>query len=235
MQIFILNPVGSYIKAFFISILCIIIAIVTIVVSPVDRKGKITHYLSKIFGGGILLIAGVKVEVEGKENLDAYENYIFISNHLSYFDIPILMKAIPNNVRFIYKDSLTKIPILGWGMYLGKYIPINRDNVRDAMKSLKKAAQRISNGISVAIFPEGTRSMDGTPGEFKRGMFVLADEAKVPLVPTTIIGSNKIMPRGKFQIKSGNVKVVFSKPVDYKKEKSFLNEIREEIVKSLNG
>ncbi|MBK8549873.1 MAG: 1-acyl-sn-glycerol-3-phosphate acyltransferase [Ignavibacteria bacterium] len=221
---------SSYIKAFFISIHCIIIAILTIIVSPFDRKGKITHYLSKVFGGGILLIAGVKVSVEGIEKLNAKDNYIFISNHLSYFDIPILMKAIPNNVRFIYKDSLTKIPILGWGMYLGKYIPINRDNVREAMKSLKKAAEKIVNGISVVIFPEGTRSMDGTPGDFKRGMFVLADEAKVPLVPTTIIGSNKIMPRGKFQIKSGSVKVVFQNLLIIKKEKNFLEEIRQKIL-----
>ncbi len=117
-------------------------------------------YFSKFFGGGILLIAGVKVIVEGIEKLDADDNYIFISNHLSYFDIPILMLAIPNNVRFIYKDSLTKIPILGWGMYLGKYIPINRDNMRDAMKALKNASKKITNGISVAIFPEGTRSFD---------------------------------------------------------------------------
>jgi len=226
--------VSSYIKAFFISIHCIIVAIITIIVSPIDRKGKITHLLSKYFGGGILMIAGVKVEVEGIEKLDPKANYIFVSNHLSYFDIPILMKAIPNNVRFIYKDSLTKIPILGWGMYLGKYIPINRDNVREAMKSLKEAAIKILNGISVVIFPEGTRSMDGTLGEFKRGMFVLADEAKVPLVPTAILGSNAIMPRGKFQIKSGKVKVLFSEPVDYKKSKEFLEEIKKRIADQLS-
>ena len=225
----------SYIKAFFISIHCIIVAVLTILVSPIDRKGKITHYLSKYFGGGILLIAGVKVETVGLEKINAEDNYIFISNHLSYFDIPILMKAIPNNVRFIYKDSLTKIPVLGWGMYLGKYIPINRDNVREAMKSLKKAAERIKNGISVVIFPEGTRSMDGTLGEFKRGIFVMADEAKVPLVPTTIIGSNSIMPRGKFQIRSGKVKVVFSNPVEYRKDKNLIEEIKSEISNSLIG
>ena len=222
----------TYIKAFFISIHCVIIAILTILVSPVDRRGKITHYLSKLFGGGILFIAGVKVTVEGKELLNKNENYIFISNHQSFFDIPILMKAIPNNVRFIYKDSLTKIPILGWGMYLGGYIPINRENVRDAMKSLKKAAEKIANGISVTIFPEGTRSEDGKPGEFKRGMFVMADEAKVPLVPTTILGSINILPRNKFQIKSGTVKVIFDKPVVYKKDKNFLDEIRNVILKN---
>ncbi|MBL8006385.1 MAG: 1-acyl-sn-glycerol-3-phosphate acyltransferase [Ignavibacteria bacterium] len=198
--------------------------------SVFDRKGKITHYLSKLFGGGILFIAGVKVITEGRDLLDSESNYIFISNHLSYFDIPILMKAIPNNVRFIYKDTLTKIPVLGWGMYLGGYIPINRENVREAMKSLKKAALRIINGISVVIFPEGTRSPDGITGEFKRGMFVLADEAKVSLVPTTINGSEKILPKDKFKIRSGTVRVIFSKPLKYRKEKTFLEEIRNIIV-----
>lgn len=143
------------------------------------------------------------------------------------------MKAIPNNVRFIYKDSLTKIPILGWGMYLGGYIPISRENIRDAMKSLKAAAVKIINGISVVIFPEGTRSYDGIPGEFKRGMFVLAEESKVPLVPTTITGSEKIMPRGKFEIRSGDVHVNFSSPVDYRKDKELLDEIRNIIVEQL--
>ncbi len=224
----------TYIKAFFISIHCVIIAILTILVSPLDRKGKITHYLSKIFGGVILFIAGVKVKTEGIELLDNNRNYIFISNHASYFDIPVLMKAIPNNVRFIYKDSLTKIPILGWGMYLGGYLPISRDNIRDAMKSLKEAAKKVLKGISVVIFPEGTRSYDGKPGEFKRGMFVLADEAKVPLVPVAIIGSEKILPRNRFKINSGTVKVVFNKPVEYKKDKDFLDEIRNTIVQNIS-
>lgn len=225
----------TYIKAFFISLYCILIAILTILFSPIDRNGRLTHHLSKAFGKGILWIAGVKVNVEGIEKLNKNDNYIFISNHLSYFDIPILMFAIPNKVRFIYKDSLTKIPILGWGMYLGGYIPINRENVRKAMKSLREAAKRIINGISVVIFPEGTRSHNGVLGEFKRGMFVLADEAKVPLVSTAIVGSDKILSRGKFKIKSGTVKVIFDKPVQYKKDKNFLDEIRNSIANSLRS
>jgi 1-acyl-sn-glycerol-3-phosphate acyltransferase len=224
----------TYIKAFFISIHCIIISLLTIIVSPFDRKGKITHYLSKIFGGGILFFAGVKVITEGRELLNTEEKYIFISNHLSYFDIPILMKAIPNNVRFIYKDSLTKIPILGWGMYLGGYIPINRENVRDAMKSLKKAAERIKSGISVTIFPEGTRSENGKTGEFRRGTFVMADEAKVDLVPTAISGSDGILPKNKFEIKPGTVKVKFSNPVKYRKDKNLLEEIKKIIIENIS-
>lgn len=219
----------TYVKAIIISVHCLIIAVLTILVFPIDSKGKITHFLSKLFGNGILIIAGVKVSTEGTENLDKSGTYIFVSNHQSYFDIPVLMHSIPNNVRFIYKDSLSKIPILGWGMYLGQYIPISRENVRDAMKSLKKAAEKIRKGISVAIFPEGTRSYDGKTGEFKRGMFVLADEARVNLVPTAIDGTYSIMPRGKFRIVPGKVKVTFAEPIPYSGDKALPEEIRNRI------
>ncbi len=224
----------TYVKALFISLLCIFIAVLTILVSPIDRKGKITHLLSKVFGNGILMIAGVKVSTYGAERLDKSKSYIFVSNHQSYFDIPVLMHSIPNNVRFVYRENLTKIPILGWGMYLGQYIPINRENVREAMKSLKKAAEKVRRGISVAIFPEGTRSYDGSLGDFKRGMFVLADEAKVELVPTAIDGSYMIMPRTKFRIQPGNVKVTFGEPVAYGKDKFMLENIKNQIQSMLD-
>jgi 1-acyl-sn-glycerol-3-phosphate acyltransferase len=176
----------------------------------------------------------VKVSTVGTENLDKSGTYIFVSNHQSYFDIPVLMHSIPNNVRFIYRENLTRIPILGWGMYLGQYIPINRENVREAMRSLKKAAEKVKRGISVAIFPEGTRSFDGSLGEFKRGMFVLADEARVELVPTAISGSVSIMPRDKFRISSGKVSVMFGKPIPYSQDKQLLNRIRTQVSEMLN-
>jgi 1-acyl-sn-glycerol-3-phosphate acyltransferase len=119
--------------------------------------------------------------------------------------------------------------------YLGQYIPINRENVREAMKSLKKAAEKVKRGISVAIFPEGTRSFDGSLGEFKRGMFVISDEAKVELVPTAINGSYSIMPRNKFRIQSGNVKVTFGEPVPYSKDKVLLENIKQQILSMLEN
>ncbi|MFC2093285.1 lysophospholipid acyltransferase family protein [Bacteroidota bacterium] len=219
----------TYIKAFFIALFSIIIATLVIIFSPFDYRGKITFIFSKIFSKGILLIAGVRVSIYGKELLDKKENYIFISNHQSYFDIPVLMQAVPNNLRFIYRSSLTRIPIFGWGMYLSGYIPINRENPREAIKSLRKASEKIKKGISVVVFPEGTRSSDGELGVFKRGMFVFAEEANVKLVPTSITGSNNILPRNKFNISSGKVNVVFNKPIEYSKDKNFVNEIKETI------
>lgn len=219
----------TYIKAFFIALFSIIIATLVIIFSPFDYRGKITFVFSKIFSKGILLIAGVRVYIHGKDLLNKKENYIFISNHQSYFDIPVLMQAVPNNIRFIYRSSLTRIPIFGWGMYLSGYIPINRENPREAIKSLRKASEKIKKGISVVVFPEGTRSSDGELGIFKRGMFVFAEEANVRLVPTSITGSYNILPRNKFRISSGRVNVVFGKPIDYNKDKNFVNEIKETV------
>ena len=219
----------TYVKSFLIAIHAILIAVLTIIVGPFDSRGKAVHILSKVFSKWILFIAGVKLKIEGKENLDKHANYIFISNHQSYFDIPVLMQAIPNVVRFIYKDTITKIPIFGWGMYLGGYIPISRENPREAIKSLKYAAERVNKGISVVIFPEGTRSTDCTLGDFKRGAFMLADFAKVQLVPVAISGSIDIMSRTKFKIKSGDVTVKFANPVEYSKDKDLLERIKTKI------
>jgi len=217
----------TYIKIFLIVIDCIIIAILTIIVSPFDPKGKIVLQLSKLFSKFILFISGIKIELTGFESLNPFETYIIVSNHLSLFDIPILMQCIPNNLRFIYKKSLTKIPIFGWAMYLGKYIPIDRKDGRSALKSLRQAAKYIRKGISVSIFPEGTRSKDGTMGEFKKGTFVLADEAMVKIVPVTIIGTNKLMSKNKLEINPGSAKVIIHNPLEFKKDKNFLNEIQE--------
>jgi 1-acyl-sn-glycerol-3-phosphate acyltransferase len=122
---------------------------------------------------------------------------------------------------------LTNIPIFGWAMYLGKYISIDRKDGRSALKSLRKAVKYIKKGISVSIFPEGTRSKDGKLGDFRKGAFVLADEAMVKIVPVTILGTNKLMSKNKLKINPGTAKVIIHKPLEFKKDKNFLNEIRE--------
>ena len=224
----------TYIRAILIAIHALFIAILAIILSPFDTSGGTLHRpLPKLFSYVILFILGVRLTVYGRELLDKKASYIFVTNHQSYVDIPVLMKAIPNTIRFVYKKQLSKIPIFGWGMYLSGYIPIDRENVRTAITSLKKAAKKIKNGISVVIFPEGTRSTDGSLGEFKRGMFVLADEAKVDIVPVTIDGTYKIVPRGKFKLRSGHVTVTIDKPIPYRKDPNLLEEIRSKIEKNL--
>lgn len=225
----------TYIRAILVAIYAVFIAILAILISPFDSRGGTLHRpLPKMFSTVILFILGVKLTVKGSEFLDKDAAYIFVTNHQSYVDIPVLMKAIPNNIRFVYKKQLSRIPIFGWGMYLSDYIPIDRENVRTALVSLKKAAEKVRNGLSVVIFPEGTRSTDGSLGDFKRGMFVLADEAKVPIVPVTIDGTNNIIPRGKFKLRSGHVTITFDKPIPYRKDPNLLEEIKNIIDKNLD-
>ncbi len=225
----------SYIKVFLIAIHAILIALITIVSFPFDYRGKITFFLTKTFSKTTLAVSGVKLKVEGKEFLNKYDSYIFVINHQSMFDIPILMQATPSNIRFIYKKSLTQIPIFGWAMYLSGYIPIDRDDARIAMKTLKDSAKKLINGISLVIFPEGTRSEEGTLGEFKRGTFILAEGSNAKIVIGTIIDSHKILSKGKLHINGGKVKVIFHEPMEYKKDKGFLQEIRDIVQNDLQN
>ena len=105
------------------------------------------------------------------------------------------MVSLPKNIRFIYKKSLTNIPIFGWSLYFGGYVPIDRKNARSAIESLKKAVKKFKKSISIAIFPEGTRSVTGETGEFKKGIFMLAELAEVDIIPVSIIGTNLILKK----------------------------------------
>ena len=207
-----------------------VISVITIFASFLDYKGKVLLALYKIFSKGILLSSGVKLECIGKEKINKKESYLYISNHMSYFDIPVLMQALPSNIRFVYKKSITKIPVFGWAMYLAKYIPIDRKNARNALKSLKDASRLIKKNISVVMFPEGTRSTDGVIHEFKKGMTIISEETGCRLVPVTIIGTFDILPKNTLKIKPGKVKVIIDNPVDFTRDRTLLNILRNTIV-----
>jgi 1-acyl-sn-glycerol-3-phosphate acyltransferase len=179
-------------------------------------------------------VSGVKLEVIGSEKIDPKRNYIYVSNHLSYFDIPVFMQASPTDYRFIYKSSINYVPFFGWSLYLGGYIPINRNNVRKAIKSLQKGVKKVNKGYSLIIFPEGTRSRTGEINKFKKGIFYLAQHSKAKIVPVTIIGTNKIMPPDSFRINSGYVKVVFADPLDFEEGNEFLEKLKSIINSNYN-
>ncbi len=187
----------------------------------------------KVWTNIVLFIYGIKVKVYGAENIDPKKGKIYISNHASYMDIFVQLAKLPDNVRMIYKKEINRIPVLGWAMYCAGFVSLNRDKIRDAMKSLDKAAQRVKKGLSVVIYPEGTRTTDGKVGEFKRGMFFLADKAQSDIIPVSLNGTYEIMPLGSSKVKSGIVNMVIGKPVQYRKDKELLNEIRETVIKNL--
>ncbi len=184
------------------------------IISPNRKKIDYFYNTAMKWGRSILRIAGVKLEIFGLENVNPNENYVFVSNHSSLFDIPVLQYALPCNFRIVYKRELEKIPFFGYVLIKSPYIGIVREDGKDAMKGMKQAIEDFQKGASVLLFPEGTRSKDGNLQEFKRGAFMLASKSQKPIVPVTIIGTNSIMPKGKYKFVEGVVKVIIHKPIN---------------------
>ena len=170
----------------------------------------------------ILFFSGAEVTVKGGENLDISKSYIFLSNHQSFLDIPILFRSIPINLHFMGKSELKKMPFIGWFMKSVGMVFVNRKDRAESIKSLQEAGHMIRNGKSLMIFPEGTRSKDDKIGEFKRGSFFIAKEAEVPIVPVYVRNARLVWPVSSFKFKSGPVEIIIGKPVEplYFKDKS---------------
>jgi 1-acyl-sn-glycerol-3-phosphate acyltransferase len=215
------------------AIFAIIIALLTLIFSPVDFKGRVSNLLLKIWTNFTLFLYGVKVVVAGSENVSSSSGKVYISNHSSYLDIFVLLAKVPDNIRMIYKRELTRMPLIGWAMLSAGFVPIDRRNARSAMGSLDKAAKKMKRGISFLIFPEGTRSKDGNVGEFKRGLFVLTEKAEADIIPLSVSGTSSLMPRDSLKIKPGTVNLVIGEPMKFSKDKEFLNKIRDTVISNL--
>ena len=203
----------SYIKIFFIIIHATICSIFALLFS-LDRSFFLYYKLSKVFSKGIFLISGIKLSISGLENFDHKKIYVFVSNHSSQYDIPSLQYSIPIPISIVFKKELSKIPFFGWQLRTGPYVMIDRTNTESALKSIEKAKKRmIEKGLSPLVFAEGTRSKTGEVQTFKRGAFYLASKVGFPIVPVSVSGASKILPKGKFKIKSGTIYVHFDKPI----------------------
>ena len=158
-------------------------------------------------------LAGVRVRVQGQEQIDLEQTYIFAGNHVSQFDIFAFQGYFPHDFRWIAKQELFRIPVFGQALHRIGNIPIDRSRGRQAMKSLDEAGKRIAAGSSVLIFPEGTRSPDGRLREFKTGAVLLALKAGVPVVPVGFNGSYEVLPKGGLLPKSGEIVIRIGAPI----------------------
>ena len=192
----------------------LVMGTLVIVLSVFVRSGNPLHKIARFWGKSILVGSRIKVSVKGLSNIDLAGPYIYMPNHQSNFDIPVLLGHLPVQFRWLAKMELFKIPILGRAMRKAGYISIDRYDRESAFKSLDVAAKKIKSGISVLIFPEGTRSRDGKIRPFKKGGFVLAIDSGVPIVPIVIKGTFAIMNKGKFRVNSGHVSMIVHKPID---------------------
>lgn len=177
-----------------------------------DRSGSLSRAIAGWWGRSLLWLLGVEVLVEGSGNAPTGAA-VFAANHTSALDIPILFSHLPADFRILHKRSMYFMPILGLYLYFGGHIGIDRGNPFRAKRSLHRAAERIRSGTSVAVFPEGTRSPDAGVQTFKRGSFLLALEAGVPVVPVSLVGIKRLAPGGLLRMKPGQVRMVIHQPV----------------------
>ncbi len=178
----------------------------------VDRSGCWPRRIAGAWGRTLLRLLGVRVVVRGVENLP-HGPALYAANHGSALDIPIVFGHLPVDFRIIHKRSLYVWPILGQFLYLGGHIGVDRSHPFKAKKSLEQAADRIRGGTSVTVFPEGTRSRQESLRPFKRGSFLLAIQAAVPVVPVSLGGVASLVPRGLLSVLPGTVTLTLHPPV----------------------
>ncbi|MBW2245759.1 MAG: 1-acyl-sn-glycerol-3-phosphate acyltransferase [Deltaproteobacteria bacterium] len=177
--------------------------------------------MAKICAKCILAVSNIKVTVKGLSNLNRTGSCIYMPNHVSNFDIPVLQAYLPVQFKWLAKAELFKIPIFGYAMKRAGYISINRFDRKAAIQSLNKASEIIRNGTSVIIFPEGTRSQNQHVQSFKKGGFILAVDSGVPIIPVIIHGTWTIMQKKHILVRPGNVVLEIKKPIntsDYTRE-----------------
>ena len=180
---------------------------------------------------------GIRVRIEGRENIPPGESCIFLSNHVSNLDPPILLPSLPGMSSVFLKKSLMKIPLLGIAMRMGKYVPVSRGHSREeAEKSVAIAADALRSGLHIFIFPEGTRSPDGNLLPFKKGAFFLAADTGAPMVPMVISGTAQMMCKGSFKLIPGEAVVRFLpalRPANYASREDLMDAVRLEMQAAL--
>jgi 1-acyl-sn-glycerol-3-phosphate acyltransferase len=186
-------------------------------------------------GAGVRL-AGVRAQAVGVENLNRDRTYVFMSNHASNIDPPLLLPIIPGRTSVLVKRELFKIPILGRAMRMGALVPVDRGNRDAGIAAVTKAEDVVKQGIHMTIYVEGHRSYDGKLLPFKKGPFYLAEDCKIPVVPITIAGTHHAMPKGRFAIKPTLVTVTFHSPIepaDFGSREALMEKVRVAIESAL--
>ena len=195
-----------------ITLYTIVLGAASIVSSLFDRRGYFAHRCARAWSRLILITTGVRVTVEGLDRITPGTTYVFVSNHQSIYDTPVVFASLPYQLRIIAKESLAKFPVLGWHLKRGGHLFVDRRHP-DRAGILKRWRALVSEGLSLIIYAEGTRSTDGHVSRFKAGSFMLAIEAQLPIVPVAIIGTRQVMPKGRLRTEPADVTLVVHAPI----------------------
>lgn len=200
-----------------LSVITIVVAVLTMILSPILPNCDISYLPARWWGRVICYVFLVKVKIHGIEKLNPNISSLIVANHQSIFDIFVIYGWLPHIFKWIMKAELRKIPFIGPACAAAGHIFIDRSNPIAAKKCLDVAEQQLKNGVSVVIFPEGTRTKNGKLGTFKKGAFRLATDLSLPIVPVTIKGSIDRMRRSSANITPGTIEVFFHDPIDIAK------------------
>ena len=195
-----------------ISVYTIVLGTLSLLSTFVDRKGHAAHWCARVWAWLILATTGVDVKVLGLDRIRRGETYIFISNHQSIYDIPVLFASLPFQLRIIAKASLGRFPFLGWHLMRAGHLLVDRRNP-DRSGILNRWRGLVAERISLIIFPEGTRSAEGQVAHFKAGSFLLALEAGLTIVPVTVCGTIHVMKKGRLMTCPGHVTLQVHEPI----------------------
>lgn len=209
----------SFLRAYLITAPWIVLStigygLVSLVISLFESSGRRQIAMARLWARTLLWGSGVKVRIEGLEKISPSGSYVFVSNHLSYMDTPVVLANIPVQFRFLAKSGLFQIPLLGTHLTSAGHIPVPRDDARAAVKTMSTAAQAIrERGVSLLIFPEGGRSQTGELASFKEGAAYIAIRAGVPVVPIALKGTREVLPFGSGHVRSGRVTMRIGDPI----------------------
>jgi 1-acyl-sn-glycerol-3-phosphate acyltransferase len=190
------------------------LASMTLLVAVFRSTSPLIDGIVRLWGRALVKAAGIDLHVEHVDRIDPAKRYILVANHYSYLDIPCIVAAIPQPIRFMAKVSLFQIPIFGWALARAGFIPIDRKNRRTAVKSFDLAADRIRKGNTIVIFPEEGRSRERTMRPFQRGAFLLAIKSEKTIVPIGIDSTYDVFPVGAWSVKPGKVTIRVGTPIE---------------------
>lgn len=190
-----------------------VLGVVSLLLSPINPSARRQHEYSRLWGRLLLIICGVRVRMRGLEKLDPARHYVYLANHRSYLDIPILFARLPGEFRTMAKASLFHLPFLGWHIRRAGHLPIAGSNVHTNARRLLQTIKCLRANISLLVFPEAERSVNDELGEFKPGIFLAALKARAPIVPITIRGSGHVLPRYSWHLRPGTVEIIVDEPI----------------------
>ena len=229
-----LTALGTLAGNGFLLVGTLIFSVFAILLSWLPPRGNWMFGVARLWSRCLLTASAVRLEASYDPALEPGKSYVFLSNHQSLFDIPVLLTTSPGQVRMMAKRSLFRIPLFGWGLYAGGFIPIDRGDRSTARQSFAAALARIRNGTSILLFPEGTRSTTDSLMPFQRGGFLLAMKTGLPIVPVGIRGSRAVQRKGSFAIRPGRIEVRYGAPIpaaDYgvRRKGELIGEVRRQV------